>query len=225
MNKFALALLGAAGALLSAAPASAATAVFNLSVADPAAGLAAGPYGTITVTENINGSLSFSEALLNGFRIHGGNDNHDAAAFTISGDPNLTISNLTGGFAAENTTSGSPSSEPPFGTFQTSIMCTSACGNGYAGGFVGPLTFTITSSAGPLTIASLAYNTYNGSNIYFTSDLVGSNGQTGNVGATLSATPAVPEPATWALMLVGFGAVGVSMRRRGSVRGVLAQAA
>ena len=27
-------------------------------------------------------------------------------------------------------------------------------------------------------------------------------------------TPAVPEPATWALMIVGFGAVGISMRRR-----------
>jgi hypothetical protein len=27
-------------------------------------------------------------------------------------------------------------------------------------------------------------------------------------------TTAVPEPGTWALMLVGFGAVGFSMRRR-----------
>ena len=27
-------------------------------------------------------------------------------------------------------------------------------------------------------------------------------------------TAAVPEPATWALMLLGFGALGVSMRRR-----------
>ena len=27
-------------------------------------------------------------------------------------------------------------------------------------------------------------------------------------------TPAVPEPATWAMMLLGFGAMGVSMRRK-----------
>jgi len=27
-------------------------------------------------------------------------------------------------------------------------------------------------------------------------------------------TPAVPEPATWAMMLLGFGSVGFAMRRR-----------
>ena len=31
---------------------------------------------------------------------------------------------------------------------------------------------------------------------------------------SFGATAAVPEPATWALMLMGFGAVGFSMRRR-----------
>jgi hypothetical protein len=29
-----------------------------------------------------------------------------------------------------------------------------------------------------------------------------------------AAVAAVPEPGTWALMLIGFGAIGVSMRRR-----------
>ncbi|WP_395622115.1 PEPxxWA-CTERM sorting domain-containing protein [Sphingomonas daechungensis] len=36
-------------------------------------------------------------------------------------------------------------------------------------------------------------------------------------------TPAVPEPATWAMMLIGFGAVGFSMRR-GRRIGILQQA-
>lgn len=31
---------------------------------------------------------------------------------------------------------------------------------------------------------------------------------------TATATPAVPEPATWAMMLIGFGSVGVALRRR-----------
>jgi hypothetical protein len=224
MRKLAL-LAAAAFAATVATPASAATATYSLSVSDPAASLGSGPFGTITVTENGDGTLTFVETLLNGARIHGGNDNHDAAAFSLIGDPNLTITGLTAGFTTENLTSGTSDSEPPFGNFQTSIVCTTACGPGYGGGFVGPLTFTVAASGGsPLTLASLGYNVYNGTNIYFTSDIVIANGNTGNVGATLS-TPAVPEPATWAMMLIGFGATGVAMRRTRRQPKALAQLA
>lgn len=39
------------------------------------------------------------------------------------------------------------------------------------------------------------------------------------------AVNAVPEPATWAMMLLGFGAMGMSLRRRRSSNGQLAQVA
>lgn len=32
--------------------------------------------------------------------------------------------------------------------------------------------------------------------------------------ATVAATPAVPEPATWGMMLIGFGMIGSAMRRK-----------
>ncbi len=36
----------------------------------------------------------------------------------------------------------------------------------------------------------------------------------GSYGGSATFTPAVPEPATWAMMLLGFGAIGFSFRRR-----------
>ena len=36
----------------------------------------------------------------------------------------------------------------------------------------------------------------------------------GSYAGTATITPAVPEPATWALMLLGFGGIGFAMRRR-----------
>jgi hypothetical protein len=58
------------------------------------------------------------------------------------------------------------------------------------------------SATGGDTITSIAFNT-NGSGVADLRQL-----RLGGLSA------AVPEPGTWALMLVGFGAVGVSMRRR-----------
>jgi hypothetical protein len=47
-----------------------------------------------------------------------------------------------------------------------------------------------------------------------------------NIGGTFTLlTPSVPEPATWAMMLLGFGAVGFAMRRERSKKAVLAQLA
>jgi hypothetical protein len=37
---------------------------------------------------------------------------------------------------------------------------------------------------------------------------------TGHYGGDLTFTPSVPEPATWAMMLLGFGAIGFQLRRR-----------
>jgi hypothetical protein len=46
----------------------------------------------------------------------------------------------------------------------------------------------------------------------FTSAVNGNNGA-GGLGF-LTVTSAVPEPATWAMMVLGFGAMGMAMRRR-----------
>ncbi len=43
------------------------------------------------------------------------------------------------------------------------------------------------------------------------------SGTTGGLVTTFSLAGGVPEPATWALMILGFGAVGGAMRRRQAV--------
>jgi hypothetical protein len=53
----------------------------------------------------------------------------------------------------------------------------------------------------------------------------GNNNGTGSLGGTITITDhGVPEPATWAMMLLGFGAIGWQLRRRRATL-ALAQAA
>ena len=206
--------LGVAGLMLASQPALAATQTFTLSVLDPASGLGTGPFGTVTVTENVGGTLTITQVLDPGgaYRIHDGNATHNAFEFSIIGDPAVTITGLTAGFAAFNLTAGSNVATPPFADFYTGIDCTTACANGWGGGYSGTLSFTV-GSTNALTLASLRSTAFGGNSVYFASDLINANGRTGNVGA-ISQTGAVPEPATWGMMLIGFAGIGISLRRR-----------
>jgi hypothetical protein len=212
MRTVAKLMLGTVLALV-AVPATAATAVYSLSTVDNGAGLGAGPFGTVTV-EELGGSLRFTETLNSGVRIHDGNNNHNAFSFSLAGAPSITVSGLTAGFEV---VAGAVTA-PPFGGFNYAIDCTTACGPGFGGGFAGPLSFTV-SAASALTLASLASTFYDNSEVFFATDLVITSGQTGNVGATVTPS-AVPEPASWAMFIGGFGLIGGAMRRRqrGNVR-------
>lgn len=61
-----------------------------------------------------------------------------------------------------------------------------------------------------LRISGLKTGDLNQSNTYFLSNVF----LYGSGTLSLANTAAVPEPATWALMILGFGVVGYSMRRR-----------
>ena len=85
------------------------------------------------------------------------------------------------------------------------------------------LTFTVTGASPVLVGEPFAPRP-----LYFVVDVAafGANNTvlTGNIGAVLrESQTAVPEPATWSLMILGFGGVGALLRkRRTQVRPILA---
>jgi len=192
------------------APTDAQAAVYDLLVSECSPGCGSAPWGTVTVLPDADSkSLDITVALNAAFRFHENPDaNHHALAFSLIGDPAVTLSNLSSGF----TRNTAHLKAPPFGTFDYAINCT-GCGHGYNGGLTGPLSFEVTPLSGSLTPSSLASNVYHLQNIFFTTDIVASSGLTGNIGAV---TSGVPELSTWAMMIIGFGGVGLQVRRRNS---------
>lgn len=172
--------------------------------------------GTVTVTDN-SGALDFS-VTLDGAELLG----PDALSFSISGTDvrDVKIGSLTSGFSSD----AHGDVALPFGIFAESINFTQKLGKGQT-----PPTsfsFVVTDRGENLTLSDLVSNISNvyypapfdfsdKENIYLASDVIANN-HIGNVGALEGTSsppaPGVPEPAAWAMMLLGMGAVGGSLR-------------
>jgi hypothetical protein len=197
------------------------------------------------VTDHGTNTLDFDVVLASNvyFQLTNG-DTHDAFWFDLPGlgaDKSVTYN-----ISAPNAPGGAPTGDYPTGGLFTGG---NYANNGYGQGFLSGydyamqvedktgskqyygggdhLTFSVT-GATPLSIASLGTGqsesvggqTYN---VVFGADLRQCAAEvciTGPVGAIVS-TAAVPEPTTWALMIMGFGSIGALLRRR---RGQLALA-
>jgi hypothetical protein len=212
-----------------------ATAALGLAVAATPAGAA--------VTVNPNGTVGLDHNLgTNAFTVYFGGPAGTAASLllTLTGGSgnsyNFTYSfNNTGtaaklvGFAFDtdptlaSVTSplgdplkfGANANFPGVGTVDACFYSGNNCGaaNGQATSFNGG--FTLNFNSGPVTLSNFV-DRY--------ASIGGSGGPSGEGSGTVF-HPAVPEPATWAMMLVGFGGIGVSMRRRRKADGRLLQIA
>ncbi|MDB5436644.1 MAG: hypothetical protein JWR47_2901 [Phenylobacterium sp.] len=203
------ALLGAAlGLALSFGAASMANATVYVFTQDACTGTCGtGPFGTVTVTNDASlaNTLDFVVQLAAGETFHDTNDpQHHALTFDLVGNPTITISGLGSPFTASTPQAAGSTSAAGFGTFDYVINLPKGSDD--------PSSFSFKATgAGPLT---LDFNTVGANQIYFTTDIFGANGNTGNIGAILQTGGGVPEPASWALMLVGFGGLGAALRHR-----------
>lgn len=201
-----LPLLALSAALL-AVSAQAATITYTLNQDGCSGTCGTSPFGTITLTDTGVGSttVTVTETLKAGERF-AGTGAGDALEFNV--DKAITIGNISAGFGI----GPAPDTASTFGTFLYSIACTS-CSGGNAGNPTGPLTFTVT-NAGGLTINDFIANA---GGYFFSSDIFGTNGNTGNVAAMSGTTGGgspTPEPGTILLSLAGMGLIGLSSVRK-----------
>ena len=152
--------------------------------------------------------------------------NHTSFAFDLVGAPAVNFSAITG--FGSGFTSGGPSSfgDSPFGNFEYGLSCN--CDQGNDADVPGPLHFTIKPTNNTTVLALDGHTTAGYPQIFAAADLRNTNpgGSTGAIGAVLVAAPevqnGVPEPGTWAMLILGMGMVGgaLRMRRRDSSAGV-----
>lgn len=181
--------------LLAVAPAAKATTIsLNQDACTGTCGV--GPFGSVLLVQTTATLVTVTVTLSANERF-AGTGAGEALEFNILGAA-VTIANVTSGFVA-----GGPDSASAFGSFLYSISCT-LCQGGQNDNPTGPLTFTVTRASG-VTITDF---TKNSKGYIFAADIVGNNGNTGNVGAFGEGTP---EPVTFSLM--GGGLLAILLRK------------
>lgn len=201
LRQFAFGITMTMSAALAAAPASAASIVggmtsVTLSAAPTltSAGITVTPTGTATAM--VSGGIPTVT-----FPITGGTKNDSTGALLINHNGSgLLFSNGTNSLATSNFVVDTASMLVSGNVSATIGGITNNLGSASLFNIVGGNTLTLTSAA------SGAFNTVFGVNLP-----AGTTVGTAKINAL---TGAVPEPGTWMMMLLGFGAIGLAVRRR-----------
>jgi hypothetical protein len=202
--------LALAGVFTIPTSAQAATVVVDLNVYDTSAvdSTAGQTLGVVTIQDLSGGGVSVDFALsppATAFASTGGS--HVAVGFNL--DTTITAADITGLPASPTFTFESPINGIPsgFGNMSAGLQ-----GNwsGTSNSFAGPIDFTI---AG----VSVSDFVANSDGFFAVADLLGPIG-TGEVGGKIEAiigqTSSVPEPSTWAMLLIGFAGLGFAGYRK-----------
>lgn len=134
-------------------------------------------------------------------------DTSRVSGFGFNTGPNVTSASATGVYTHRSLNGN----VPILGNREVCITGNNCAGGGSAGvtkGNTGIGTFSLTFATAP-TLLKL-------SDLYVRYQSINTNRIQGGsaVGEASTPTAGVPEPATWAMMIAGFGLVGASLRRR-----------
>lgn len=133
-----------------------------------------------------------------------------------TGDPNAGSDPGVSAAAYTTSTFGAPGASTQLFSIDTDLdVLARQNNNGGVLNTVGPLGVDLGSRTS-FDISGADAFAFNGTSLYRIDLTTGRLTGLGNTGRALFgiAIPAVPEPSTWAMMLLGFGAVGYSMRKR-----------
>jgi hypothetical protein len=209
--KLKLLAAAAAGALALTTAGSAGAVQYLLQFSDA---FGTGNFGTVDVTGSAT-DLHFVVNVAPNFIIDTGS--HFAVSMNLAGS-GFALTGAPAGFTL--TTSATPTlTNAPFTGFDVALNCGDpACGPGGSAPFGTSLTFDITGAS----LGVLLADPFQGHPINFAVDVLNSSfpagANTGVVGGGLgTVTNPIPEPATWAMMILGFGGIGTMLRRRRSL--------
>jgi hypothetical protein len=203
----------AASAFLALPVATANAATYFLNVDNCSGGCGQTSYGQIDVTGQGTGVLSVDiELNANTVFQQAGKNPHDEIWFDTN-TSTVTIGGLVSPFSANGVqTAGSHAANgASFGNYDYLLQRSSAGNPGSPATGQHSLSFTI---SGPQALA-LESTTVGSNNIFFVVDVASYNPLSGalvNTGRVGAIQTGVPEPASWALMILGFGGLGAMLR-------------
>jgi hypothetical protein len=178
--------------------------VYNLDIGTQCALCGPAPFGTVTISQG-SGGYNFDVQLAAGYNFNGNGGAFEAFTFSLAntsaGTGLITVS--TPGF-----TPGTSIHQDGFGNYTNGIQL----GNTPQPSGLTDLKFFVTDSQ---SLSASSFLTGTGNAVaYFTADVYGlASKQTGPVGA-FNDPPSVPEPSTWAMLMLGFAGIGFLAYRR-----------
>jgi hypothetical protein len=166
-------------------------------------GIGSGTLGTVTLTQDGSDQVDVTVTLAENTAFVNTGGPHNAFAFNLDLSTGYSIQlQNTSMFAL-----ASPSKNDPF----TNAIDCSGCGSGAKKPFSGPLDFTVTDNDG-ISISDFIAS----DGLYFSADVIGPNGKTGNIASTTLIDPPdptpVPEPSSF--LLLGSALFGIALMRQ-----------